>query len=152
MPEPIHKELVAPSDTRHLAMIREVVTSTAALWFADQSTVTRITLAVDEAVANVMEHAYEGMEPGDIRLVIDANDDRFEVTVTDHGREFNPGSIACPNMHEHVKQGKRSGLGIFLMRQIMDEVKYTFVQNMRNELRMVKYVPKPEKGEETCQN
>lgn len=152
MPEPIQKELVAPSDTRHLAMIREAVSSTAALWFQEKTTVTRITLAVDEAVANVMEHAYKGMEPGEIRLLIDANDDRFAVTVMDHGREFNPDSIASPDMQEHVKLGKRSGLGVFLMRQIMDEVKYSFVENKRNELRMVKYVPKQEKGDETCQS
>jgi anti-sigma regulatory factor (Ser/Thr protein kinase) len=48
--------------------------------------------------------------------------------------------VDTPDIAEHVAAGRRNGLGIFLMRQIMDEVKYTFVQGFRNELRMVKYV------------
>lgn len=141
MPVQIHKELVAPNDTKHLVKIRQVVKETAALAPFNETEVGRIVLAVDEAVANVMEHAYEDApDGGDIRIVIDANDHRMEVIVSDCGKEFDPNTIVVPDMVEHVSQGKKKGLGIFLMRQIMDEVKYTFVQGLRNELRMVKYV------------
>ncbi len=141
MAERIHKELVAPPDTKHLVKIREVIQDAAARTFTDEKMVARVVLAVDEAVANIMEHAYEDMEvPGDIRITVDADHTRFEVTITDTGKEFDPGTIETPDIIDHVRRGKKKGLGVFLMRQIMDEVKYTFVQGFRNELRMVKYV------------
>jgi anti-sigma regulatory factor (Ser/Thr protein kinase) len=144
MPEvPIHKELVAANDTRNLVKIREVVKDAATQAPFEEREIARIVLAVDEAISNIMEHAYE--EPGaegDIRIVIDVDAARFEVVIVDSGREFDPSMIDIPDITEHVKKGKKKGLGIFLMRQIMDEVKYTFVQGLRNELRMVKYVKK----------
>ena len=139
----VHKELVAPNDTRHLVKIREVTEEAARYAAFDERDVGRIVLAVDEAVSNIMEHAYEACdEGGDIRVAIDVDEARFEVVITDSGKEFNPAGIEVPDMTEHVRQGKKKGLGIFLMRQIMDEVKYTFVQGLRNELRMVKYARK----------
>ena len=44
-------------------------------------------------------------------------------------------------MREHVKIGSKKGLGIFLMRQIMDEVRYQFKEGISNELLLVKYIP-----------
>lgn len=140
MPEMIQEEITAPCDTRHLAAIREMIKSTASRCFGQDTLAAKITLAVDEAVANVMEHAYEGMENGDVRVAVYADGEKFTVTVTDQGRQFNPDSIANPNILMHVKEGKRNGLGIFIIRQVMDEIKYTFVQNKHNELRMVKYI------------
>ena len=149
MPVQIHKELVAPNDTRHLAKIREIVQESAGKLAFEKADIGRIVLAVDEAVANIMEHAYEDMEEaGDIRIAIDADDTRFEVLISDSGKEFDPSRIDVPDIAEHVTRGKKKGLGIFLMRQIMDEVKYTFVQGLRNELRMVKYVRNSQGGEE----
>lgn len=141
MAETIDEEMIAPCDTRNLASIRAMVKAAAARCFNDASVVAKITLAVDEAVANVMEHAYDGMEMGDVRVGVRANEERFVVTVTDKGNQFDPGSISTPDMREHVKMGKRNGLGIFLIRQIMDEINYSFVhKESLNELRMVKYV------------
>jgi len=141
MPEPnLHRELVAHNDTRHLAMIREAVREAAAFVPFPEKDVARIILAVDEAVANIMEHAYEDRpEGGDITITLDSDGASFRACIVDNGQEFDPSSISVPDIVEHVRKGKKKGLGIFLMRQIMDEVKYTFVQGLRNELRMVKW-------------
>ena len=138
-----HKDLVIPNDTKYLATVRESVRDVVKNSAFPDKDINRIILAVDEAVANIMEHAYENARAGDklsIELKLDADATRFEVVIIDSGREFDPSEIDVPNMDEHVAQGKKNGLGIFLMRQIMDEVQYTFVQGFRNELRMVKYV------------
>lgn len=152
MPEPIHKTLVAPNDTRHLAEIRRVVDEVSAPFFPVKTERGKIVLAVDEAVSNVMEHAYAGCStPGDIEVDIQADDTRLQVIIRDSGKPFDPLSIRDPDLKEHIRQGKRNGLGLFLMRQIMDEVKYSFVEGRRNELRMVKYITaatKTDKGEE----
>jgi len=153
MPEfHIHRELVASNDTRYLVRIREVVRETAQQAPFDERDVNRIVLAVDEAVSNIIEHAYdEPGQQGDIRVVLDADYNRFEVVIIDTGRQFDPAQIDVPDIAEHIRRGKKKGLGIFLMRQIMDEVKYTFVHGVRNELRMVKYV-KRQGGEAPCQS
>jgi serine/threonine-protein kinase RsbW len=61
------------------------------------------------------------------------------VVIRDTGKYFDPKEAETPNIEEHIKNGKRHGLGIFLIRQIMDEVIYSYKQGIRNELRMVKY-------------
>ena len=118
MPElHVHKELVACSDTRNLVKIRDVVREAANQAPFGEREVSRIVLAVDEAVSNIMEHAYEESESqGDVRIVIDVDSSRFEVIIVDSGREFDPGQIDVPDIAEHVRKGKKKGLGVFLMR------------------------------------
>ena len=143
MPDRVQKELVIPNNTRYLATVREAVSDAVQESAFPDKDMHRIILAVDEAVANIMEHAYENREDeGEltIRMMVDADASKFEVVIHDSGREFDPSEIETPDITKHVAAGRRKGLGIFLMRQIMDEVKYTFVQGFRNELRMVKYV------------
>ena len=143
MTEHIHRELVIPNETQYLSTVRDAVNSVVHESDFPNDDVHRIILAVDEAVANIMEHAFEGRESESeltITMSLDADETKFEVIILDSGNEFDPADIATPNMMEHVAAGRRNGLGIFLMRQIMDEVKYTFVNGYRNELRMVKYV------------
>ncbi len=144
----IDEEMIAPCDTRHLASIRAMVKDAATRCFSEPMMAGKITLAVDEAVANVMEHAYEGVEPGDVKVSVTSDGSKFCVTVADQGVHFDPSSISNPDIKQHVQQGKRNGLGIFLIRQIMDEINYTFVQSKaHNELRMVKYISENKQGE-----
>lgn len=141
MPEFIQEEIITPCDTRNLASIRDMIKATASRSFEDSSIVAKVTLAVDEAVANVMEHAYEGLDLGDVQVRVITDAEKYVVTIADKGHHFDPGTIPNPDIDIHVKEGRRDGLGIFLMRQIMDEIKYTFVRNKHNELRLVKYLP-----------
>jgi len=102
-----------------------------------------VSLAVDEAVANVMEHAYgnyEAQANQEIQIILDVNPNRLEILIRDRGRAFDPDLIAQVDIREHVRKGEKGGLGIYLMRKIMDEVNYSFKQGMHNELQMIKYV------------
>jgi anti-sigma regulatory factor (Ser/Thr protein kinase) len=134
---------VIPNDTRFLAQVREAVSEVVQESAFPDKDMHRIILAVDEAVANIMEHAFESSDGESelaITMALNADANSFEVVIHDSGKEFDPAEVDTPDIAEHVAAGRRNGLGIFLMRQIMDEVKYTFVQGFRNELRMVKYV------------
>lgn len=105
-----------------------------------------IALAVDEAIANIMEHGH-GSRPGqapagaeDIVLVLDLTPDRLTVTIRDKGAGFDPRVVPDVNVNEHVKAGRKNGLGVFLIRRIMDEVNYAFRDNSENELQLIKYI------------
>ncbi len=95
-------------------------------------------LAVDEAMANIMEHAY-GEGRGEIDLELSADGESFSAVLRDQGPPFDPGSVRAPDLKAHVKSGRRHGLGLFLIRSIMDEVNYTYSERGGNELRLVRF-------------
>jgi serine/threonine-protein kinase RsbW len=141
MPELIHREIVIPNNTEYLAEVRKTVKEVVDKSQFPVEEANRIILAVDEAVTNIMQHAYEHDLEGnlEIELVLEVDNTKFEVVIRDTGKSFDPKEAETPDLEEHIKNGKRHGLGIFLIRQIMDEVIYSYKQGIRNELRMVKY-------------
>ena len=138
----VRHTLMVPNDTQHLAEVREAVQSVVSQSAFPARDARLIVLAVDEAVTNIMEHAYEEKRTDqlDIEMVLAADATKFEVVIRDSGKHFNPDEIQGLDIEEHVREGRKNGLGIFLMRKIMDEVNYKFKQGVQNELRMVKYV------------
>ena len=145
MSKSIHRELTVPSDTTYLAQVRAAVIEVVGKDLFPPAKAGLIALAVDEAVANIMEHAYPpGSDGGKIDVVLDANPQRFEVLIRDRGMSFDPRIAPDVDMQEHVKAGKKGGLGIFLMRRIMDEINYSYKQGVHNELQMIKYVDEKE--------
>ncbi len=139
MGQGLKDRLVVTNDTKYLIVVRDFVSR-----MIKQSRVTRedenkIILAVDEAVTNIIEHGYEPGVEGLIELEIETEETQFKVTIRDSGRVFNPESVPNPDMGKHIKSGRKKGLGIFLMRQIMDEVRYRFKDGVKNELTLVKY-------------
>lgn len=143
MGEAVHRELIVPNDTAHLAQVRKAVLEVLSRSVFQPSVVHLISLAVDEAVANVMEHAYaqsDAKARKEIQIVLDADPERFEIVIRDSGNKFDPGILPDVDIKDHVRKGKKGGLGVFLMRKIMDEVNYSFKQGTHNELQMIKYV------------
>lgn len=141
MLQTVQRELSIPNDTKYLATVREAIFDLIARSDFPGDDVNRIVLAVDEAVANIIEHAYHDQPNGEmeIGLTLHADAEKFEVIVADAGRQFDPHGVGTPNMEEHVRLGKKSGLGIFLMRKIMDQVSYRFRGSGANELQMIKF-------------
>lgn len=130
--------LHVPSSTENLAMIRDFVSNIGVRAGLDEAQVMRLTLAVDEACANVMEHAY-GHEPVHqvtIRGEIDNNELNF--VIVDTGRHFDPAALQEEPVEELVRKRKSGGLGLRLIRTIMDDVQYRIIPGEKNELRMTK--------------
>jgi anti-sigma regulatory factor (Ser/Thr protein kinase) len=101
----------------------------------------QIQLAVDEACANIVEHAYHDLEAGDMELVCSLGDGAFTVRVRDWGRGFDPNSVEVPNVGAPLEERSLGGLGLFLVRQMMDSVQFRFDAERGNELVMVKRLP-----------
>lgn len=79
-----------------------------------------IVLAVDEALSNIMKHAYKGDPNGPVSLACSAHDGRLEIELRDQGETPDPKRLEPPPPDE-MRVGHR---GIFLMRCTMDEVKF----------------------------
>lgn len=131
-----------PSSTENLALIRDFVSGIGAQAGFDENEAARLALAVDEACANVMEHAYQLEETHEVtvRVVVDADEIKFEII--DTGRGFDPGQTDEMRVEELIKQRKSGGLGLRLIRTIMDDVQYRIVPGEKNELRMIKKLKK----------
>ncbi|MBN2202486.1 ATP-binding protein [bacterium] len=130
--------LRVPGLTGRLEEIRAFVSGIARRSGFVEEEVNKIELAVDEACSNVIEHAYGEERPGDIDVSVRADRDRLTVTVSDNGKSFRFDGVPVPDMKQYLSELRVGGLGIYLMRMLMDDVTYRSRAG-RNELRMVKY-------------
>lgn len=93
-----------------------------------------IELAVNEATANIMEHAYEGEEGKSIRVNIQSMPGQLTIELIHEGRAFTPDSVPPPSF-----DGSRSnGFGVFLIANCMDDVQYTENRDDSKSIIMVK--------------
>jgi serine/threonine-protein kinase RsbW len=105
--------------------------------FSDKD-VYNIQLATDEAASNIIEHAYEHIADGVLELACGMRDDHIVIVLIDHGESFDPSEIPLPDLKADLSDRKIGGLGIFLMRKLMDEVHYEVKPNQSNVLTMTK--------------
>ena len=108
----------------------------------------KIELACDEACTNIIEHAYGGENVGEIRITWLIEEKAFTITMVDDGLPFNPNDVPppeVPNDKSDLDGLKIGGLGIYFMRNLMDEVHFSRDDHQGNTLVMVKYRASREK-------
>jgi anti-sigma regulatory factor (Ser/Thr protein kinase) len=137
---PLKFQMKLSSDPRLLAVVRGTVAQFAEALGFEGSQCRNITLAVDEALSNVIRHAYKNECNHEIELNCQAEADCLEFTFIDRGEPADPARI-CAGPLDEVALG---GRGTHLIRQIMDEVIYDRLEN-HNRLRLKKYMPGAEK-------
>ena len=138
-PDISKSELVISSSTDNLSLVRSFIEYHGReLELADKE-IAHISLAVDEACTNIIKHAYNYSKNGKIKINIDKKKDKLSVRLTDKGSHFDPSIIPEPNIEESQKMKKGGGLGMFLMKKIMDEVEYN-AKGKGNELILIKYL------------
>ncbi len=100
-----------------------------------------LNLAIEEALVNVIQYAYPPGEEGEVRLIAhwDARSRTLTFTLEDNGRPFDPTAVADADTTLAVEDRPIGGLGIFLTRQLMDNVVYSRC-NGRNRLTLSKHV------------
>ncbi len=118
--------------------IREFVGEAASQVGFSEKEIYSIQLAADEASTNIIEHAYVGREGGQIEVDCYVSEDELRIILRDRGRSFDPSSVPEPNVKADLSERKIGGLGMYLMRKLMDEVYYESSPEMGNALTMVK--------------
>jgi serine/threonine-protein kinase RsbW len=129
-----------PSQTANLQVIRNFVSDVAKSVGFENQDIGKIELAVDEACTNVIEHAYHQDQKQDIDVAVKIDYDKFTVVITDHGKGFKPEDVDIPDMNRYLAELRVGGLGIYLMKHLMDEVEYNTRPGRSNQVRMVKYL------------
>jgi serine/threonine-protein kinase RsbW len=131
-------QIIFDADFDNLDEIREFVGEAARqVGFSDKD-IYAIQLAADEASSNIIEHAYAGIEGGKIEIDLNISDKVLKITMRDQGKSFDPSSVPEPNIKADLSERKIGGLGMYLMRKLMDEVSYTTSPEKGNILIMIK--------------
>jgi serine/threonine-protein kinase RsbW len=138
-----HQELTITNDLAALSRVSDLVSDGVLHGAFPADWTNRLQIAVDEAVTNIIEHGYEDRPLGEatIHLAIQVDEDAFHMTISDQGQHFDPNRMSDIDIQRHVDAGHHGGLGVFLMRRIMDVVDYRYENGKQNTLSLVKYRP-----------
>ena len=131
--------LIVPSETRYLAKVRRFVVKHARQSGVREEYIESLRLAVDEACANVIEHAYRGNPEEEVDLCMTIEPHRVVVRIRDHGQPFDRKAYRRPNVVELSRKRKSGGLGVDIIRRLMDEVEYR-TEGEGNEIRLIKFL------------
>jgi serine/threonine-protein kinase RsbW len=135
-------QLNVPSSTENLSMIRDFVGSIGVRAGMGPADLTKLELAVDEACANVIEHAYSSEPTHAVTVKATVDDDTVQIDIVDTGRGFDPTKVEQVELEKLIKSRKSGGLGMRLIQSLMDEVQYQIIPGQKNELRMIKHLNK----------
>jgi len=114
-------ELCIEGDPEHLATVSEFVAAGARRAGLSEDDVFAIQMAADEACTNSIEHAYNGRR-GEVRVCCWSEGDDYVVRITDFGDVFDPESVPSPDTTSPLTERPIGGLGLFLMRELVDQV------------------------------
>jgi serine/threonine-protein kinase RsbW len=125
------------AELKNLSLIRGFVQQTATALDADPTVISDVILAVDEAATNIIVHGYQG-QPGIIEVEMRRTGDSLVVCLRDQALPFDPTAMPPPDLTLPLEQRPFGGMGIHLIRQLMDEVTHRITPQGGNELTIVK--------------
>ncbi|WP_018476917.1 ATP-binding protein [Pontibacter roseus] len=109
---------------KNLKQIRDFVTEYLAGFQLSDILMNQIVLAVDEICANLIIHANHEDPSKYISLAVSEKNNTVKFEITDNGEAFRRSEYKEPNIDEHVRIGKKGGVGIALVNRIMDKVEF----------------------------
>lgn len=131
-------EIKILSDPKYLKILRSAVSHLAKISGFSLKDRNALTLAVNEAAANIMKHAYKNEKDKPIFMNCRLLDDRLEIVLRDSGIKTDTEKIRSRKL-EDVKPG---GLGVHIIKSTMDVVIYDNSLENGNQLTLAKYLPR----------
>jgi len=112
-----------PARLENLGRFKESVVDCAKAEGFDQKRIQEIELALEESLVNIFNYAYPD-EVGDVEVNCKLEAGRLIIEIIDSGIPFDMTSLPDPNLTADMEERKIGGLGIFLIKKMVDEVKY----------------------------
>jgi serine/threonine-protein kinase RsbW len=126
----------------HLGTIRDQIRDFAQGCRFSKPAIDEIELAVDEAVANVILHAYAPSKEGLVEMRAKLEHGAMTISIRDFGRSYKPRPLTVLEVKKIFTSRKSHGRGRYIMQQCMDSVSYKSVAKQYNETIMVKRLPR----------
>ena len=116
--------LTLPNDIETIPQLNEFIDGFCEQRDIDNDITMSLNLAIEEAVVNVMNYAYPEGTVGYVDIDVEADDNYVTFVISDTGKPFNPTQKDEVNIALSVEERPIGGLGIHLVRQIMDSINY----------------------------
>jgi serine/threonine-protein kinase RsbW len=112
-----------PAKLENLGRWMDAVSECAREQGFDQKEIGKIELALEEALVNICNYSYSE-EPGNAEVSCKQDNSQFIIEIVDSGIPFDMTSLPAPDLTSSIEKRKIGGLGIFLIKKMVDEVKY----------------------------
>lgn len=135
------KTLVLNNQLEEIEKLPVLLEEVCSQWQLPVSVEASLNLVLEEAVVNVIQYAYPEGEEGTLTIEVEwkAEENILQFTLSDGGKPFDPTAVPDADTSLSVEERPIGGLGIFLIRQMMDCVEYRYYNN-RNMLVMQKRI------------
>jgi sigma-B regulation protein RsbU (phosphoserine phosphatase) len=135
----LSRSITLDNDVAQVTELNQFVQSVTEELQFDKALSRRIKLAVEEVVVNIMDYAYVADVKGQVKVEAMANDERLRFILTDSGRAFDPTAVSRADTTLTVEDRPIGGLGILLVRNLMDSINYERIDG-QNVLRIEKKI------------
>ncbi len=123
---------------KNLPILREFIEHACIHMRLDENTTSAFKLAVDEACTNIITHGYKGQDPGPIKLTFERESDKVKLSIYDEGKTFDPDDTKAADTESDWEERPIGGLGLFLIKEVMDDIHYEGEQAQGNLLILTK--------------
>ena len=134
-----HRRLTLVNDLRQVSLLTGFVDRVREEYNLAPALASRINLALEEAVCNVIMYAYPEGTAGTMDLDAVREGNRLQFTLSDRGKAFDPTAAPAADLTARLEDRPVGGLGIHLVRSIMDSIRYQRLDGM-NVLTMIIYL------------
>ena len=124
----MEKSLILANDITEISKLSAFIEEIGEEFSLTPDVVFNLNLVLEEAIVNVINYAYPKEEHQSIYLSAALHDDSIVFVLTDTGKEFDPTQVPEADITLSAEERPIGGLGIFLIRQIMNEVKYQRIE------------------------
>ena len=125
----IHAQIKLPAHFEYLPDFIDFVATCSRDQGFEKKKVHQIELATEEALVNIFDYAYKENN-GDVEIICKLdNNKRFIIEIIDTGTPFNVLSVAAPDIYADISERQLGGLGVFLIKEVMDAVHYRYEDN-----------------------
>jgi serine phosphatase RsbU (regulator of sigma subunit)/anti-sigma regulatory factor (Ser/Thr protein kinase) len=131
------EEVTIPAKMVALRDVRDFIEQIGKKHKFSEKVINSFKLVVEEACTNIIRHGYLDIKDGQITIRAIIRRLSLTIVIIDQGKSFDPRQLKNPDLQKYVQIGKKGGLGIFMMRKLMDDIQY-HVTSHGNELRLTK--------------
>jgi len=123
--ENLNVRLVIPSQTRYLNLVTNLAKRASLAAGLDDAASAKVSIAVDEAVTNIIVHAYENDPEKKVEVSLRFSDNSLVVSLAHRGNGLRSEDVRLPDPKDYIKHPRKGGLGLLLMSRFMDEVHFS---------------------------
>lgn len=133
------EEIIITNHVDELPVLAEKIEALAESWELSMPLTMNINLALEEAISNVIFYAFDDEKEHDIKIILSLENKTLTIEIIDDGKPFDPTARQQPDVSLPAEDRPIGGLGIFLIRKMMDNVTYTRHNNL-NTLTLLKNI------------